>query len=115
DSPPSGGEFEMSAVAKIVAADQTLTAMVLRQANSVAVSGTEPVEDLDRACSRIGVAAINQLAIASGLGRVAGTTGPLCEVRSIAWRQSVCAAELCQYLAGGRELEAGEAYLAGLL
>lgn len=111
----STGNYTVETLTRTIASSSSLTALVLRQASSAALAAAVPARTLELACSRIGAKAIQELVVVVGLGDVACAEGPLAELRAAAWQHSVCAAELCQYIAGLRGLPASEAYLVGLL
>jgi HD-like signal output (HDOD) protein len=109
------GNYSMNEVARLVSADQVLSALVLRDAASVASAPATPIRTLVLACNRIGAKAIHQLAVATGISSVACREGPLLELRLATWRRSVAAAEICGFVASLRNLPPEEAYLIGLL
>jgi len=101
-------------VVSIVAADATLAAAVLRRASSAAMR-VQGSLTLEAAISRLGIAEITQLVLATGFGATAMKVGPLAELRRSQWRRSVLSATFCKELAPKRGVDPEQAFLAGLL
>lgn len=100
---------------KIIETDGTLTAMVLRYANSAGRAARLPVTELTAAVSRVGIRAVAQIALAQELGRLYGKTGKLADVRKMLWQRSLVSALVCQTLARHRGWNADQAFTVGLL
>ncbi|MBN1610166.1 MAG: HDOD domain-containing protein [Polyangiaceae bacterium] len=103
-------------VSRVISADPALAGAVLRLANSATYNrGSTGATTLTDAVGRVGLKAVHQIALAAGLGQEVCQTGPLQELRLLCWRWAVSSAILCQQLAARREVEAGVAFLGGLL
>jgi len=112
----STDDYDLASIEELIAADQVLTASVLRLARSAAMGGGRaPVSTLTQALSRVGSSAVMLLAFASGAGAHANAAGTLKALRRETWRRSVYAAEICRVLARLYRIPPGEAFLAGLL
>ncbi len=107
--------YGVGEVADVLAADAALAATVLAAANSALLGTGGAITSLSRAVNRLGARAVGSIAIASGVGAVAVTTGVLQDVRFRVWRRSMTCALTCQKLGGARGLVPEEAFLAGLL
>lgn len=105
----------LAEVAQLVGADAVLAAAILRCANSALYLRGPPVADLLQAVTRIGVAEVLRLLIASGLSTVAQAVGPLVSLRRRIWIEGLAGAALCQELARQRGLRPEEAFVLGLL
>jgi len=108
-------EYGLGDLSRVVASDPTLTADVLRCANSMIYRRGEPVSGLGQAISRIGAQEVARLALSSGLAVHAQAPGSLAALKRAAWIDSVASAVLCQVLARQRGLKAEEAFVLGLL
>jgi putative nucleotidyltransferase with HDIG domain len=108
-------DYSMSELSALVTSDQTLTAAVLRAANSARARGSRSPTSLHEAIGRIGSNELVRLAFAVGLGQEACKDGVLLDLRRTVWRQSVWSAFLCRELAGRWGLDPDPAFLCGLL
>jgi putative nucleotidyltransferase with HDIG domain len=108
-------DYAMSELSALVTSDQTLTAAVLRAANSARARGNRTLASLHEAINRIGSNDLVRLAFAVGLGQEACKDGVLLDLRRTVWRQSVWSAFLCRELAGRWGLDPEPAFLCGLL
>lgn len=111
----SGGDYGLDALTKLVQADQALATNAMRAANSAFYRSSAKVTNLHAAIGRIGAKELGNIAIAGTLGLSANAGGPLASLRQDSWRASLVAALVSQELARARQLEPGEAFLAGLL
>lgn len=111
----SGGDYGLDALTKLVQADQALATNAMRAANSAFYRASSPVTNLHAAIGRIGAKELGNIAIAGTLGLSANASGPLASLRQDSWRASLVAALVSQELARARQVEPGEAFLAGLL
>ncbi|MDX2010776.1 MAG: HDOD domain-containing protein [Myxococcaceae bacterium] len=107
--------YSLDALVRLVEADPALATHVIRAANSAFFRATTPITTLPAAISRVGASELANIAIAGTLGLQASIEGPLAEMRRDSWRRSLVGALLSQELARVRTLDAGEAFLAGLL
>jgi HD-like signal output (HDOD) protein len=107
--------YGVGEVADVLAADAALAATVLAAANSALLGGAVPVTSLSRAVNRLGARTVGSIAVASGVGAVAVTSGVLQDVKFRVWRRSMTCALTCQKLGEARGLAPEEAFLAGLL
>ncbi len=108
-------DFGLRDVAAIVAADATLTATALRQANSAGVGAVTRVDNLETAVLKLGAQELARLALAATVGSAACGVGPLAELRREQWQSALMSAMLCQELAGRRGIRPDVAFMAGLL
>jgi len=108
-------EVGLAEVSRLVAADASLAADVLRCANSATYWRGDPVTGLSQAASRIGASQLFRLLLAASLGVVANRSGPLAELRRIVWIESLASAALCQELSAKRGLKGEDAFTLGLL
>jgi len=100
-------------VRNIVAKDPTLTAKVLRAANSAAMGLRREVGTLDAAIAMIGMAQVRTLALTACMN-VAFPVAPGLN-RGEFWANSMACAGYAQWLAGGAGLDSQEAWLAGMM
>lgn len=107
--------YGVAEVAEVLAADAALATTVLAAANSALMGGTSEITSLSRAVNRLGARTVGSIAVASGVGTVALTTGVLQDVRYRVWRRGMTCALACQKLGGARGLVPEDAFLAGLL
>lgn len=111
----SSGNYGMPDLAKAVESDQALATAVMRTANSAFYGASKPITTLQLGIARVGANSLNNIAIAGTLGAQGSSEGPLVSLRKASWRRSLISALLCQHLAPRRKINAGEAFLAGLL
>jgi HD-like signal output (HDOD) protein len=104
----------LAEVASIIGTDASLTANLLREASSAQFGGIAPTS-LEGALGKLGLDAVVRTAIAVALGKSAGAAGPLADLRRDEWRRSLLSAVFCKELATRRGVDAGQAFLAGLL
>jgi HD-like signal output (HDOD) protein len=107
--------YGVGEVAEIVGADAALATTVLAAANSALLSAASAITSVSRAVNRLGARTVGSIAMASGVGAAALSTGVLFDVKFRVWRRGMTCALACQKLAPGRGLDAEEAFLAGLL
>jgi HD-like signal output (HDOD) protein len=108
-------DYSTGELRKIVAADQTLVADVLRAANSAGNSTGAAIASLERALTQIGGSGVKRLALGRTLGTWSASPGPLSSLRHKAWKDAVICAVVCQQLAARRRMDAEEAFLCGML
>jgi HD-like signal output (HDOD) protein len=111
----AGEGYGMREIVPIVAADSTLSAAVLRQANSAMAMRSRPVDSLEAAVLKLGAQEIVRLALAQTVGKAASAPGALASLRREQWRSSLISATLCQGLAPRRGIRPELAFMAGLL
>jgi HD-like signal output (HDOD) protein len=102
-------------VAEVIAADAALATRVLAAANSALLGGGAPITTLSRAVNRLGARTVGSIALASGVGAVATSSGVLLDVKFRVWRRSLTCALSAQKLGPARGLAPDEAFLGGLL
>lgn len=100
-------------VRNIVAKDPTLTAKVLRAANSAGMGLRREVGTLDAAIAMIGMAQVRTLALTACMNVAFPVVAGL--KRAEFWGNSMACAGYAQWLAGGAGLDAQEAWLAGMM
>jgi HD-like signal output (HDOD) protein len=105
----------MREITSVVYADATLSATLLRLANSAAHGGKVRVDSLESAVLKLGTHELVKLATASSLGAIACAGGPLVWLRREQWRSSLFGAILCEALAVRRNIRPELAFMAGLL
>jgi putative nucleotidyltransferase with HDIG domain len=103
-------------IARLVSMEPALAADVLRLANTAPFSNNgNRVDTLEKACARLGERQIVRLCLASTLGGIALTSGPLVALRRRYWNASLASALVCEALAKSRAIRPDGAYIAGLL
>jgi HD-like signal output (HDOD) protein len=103
-------------ISKVVSRDQTLSAAVLRLANSAALSGGRTLTTVPTALMRIGVNELVVLAFATAMRLEATQAGPLHELRRVLWHRGLSASIVCRDLAAqSGSLQPDTALLCGLL
>lgn len=107
--------YAIAEVADVVATDAPLAATVLAAANSALLAGAAPITSVSRAVNRLGARTVGSIALASGVGALAVSSGVLQDVKFRVWRRGITCALASQKLAPERKLEPEEAFLAGLL
>lgn len=105
----------LAQVAQLVGVDAALAAAILRCASSAVYRRGDPVADLQQAITRIGVAEVQRLVLASGLATAAQALGPLVALRRFLWIEGLAGAAICAELARLRGLRVEEAFVVGLL
>ena len=110
----AAGDFGLRDLAAVIRADQGLSAALLRHANA-SLQGGNKVASIDQALGRVGARTLVGLALSTKLGGMAAAAGPLVELKHRHWREAVLSATVCERLAPLRGLEAGEAFICGLL
>ncbi len=108
-------KYGLREITSVVAADATLSATLLRLANSAAMGSKVRVDSLESAVFKVGTHQLVQLATASSVGAVACASGPLAFLRREQWRGSLFSGMLCQELAMRRGVRPELAFMAGLL
>jgi len=106
-------ETRVEDLQKVLAADQQLTAKILRIANSSFYGGHRSVSNLSDAIVRLGFKTIKNLVIASAVKSLSGKSG---FVQDLLWQHSIGCAIAAQTIArkvNYRQLE--EAFLVGLM
>ena len=100
-------------VRNIISKDPTLTAKVLRAANSAAMGLRREVNSLDTAIAMIGMAQVRTLALTACMN----VAFPVAEGlnRTEFWKGSMACAGYAQWLAGTVGLDGQEAWLAGMM
>jgi HD-like signal output (HDOD) protein len=104
---------ELTYVRDLIAKDPTLTATVLRMANSSMFGMRRPVNTLEAAISLVGLSAIRSKAIAICLTGVFPL--PQGMSRAVFWSQSLKCAGYSMWLALAIGMEQNEAWLAGMM
>lgn len=105
--------ISLAAVAELISKDSTLSAKVLRLANSARYSPSHTISSLGDAAAALGLETLRNLTLAAGL------TGAFPIVkgldRAVFWRHSVATAAYARILSKMLQLDADTAYLAGLM
>jgi HD-like signal output (HDOD) protein len=106
-------DVSISKVRDIIAKDPTLTAKVLRAANSAGLGLRREISTLDAAIAMVGMSQVRTLALSACMNvsfpMVAGLD------RSEFWRNSMACAGYAHWLAGGIGMDGQEAWLAGMM
>jgi HD-like signal output (HDOD) protein len=100
-------------VRKLIAKDPTLTAKVLRLANSAGYGLQREVSSLDEATALVGLRQVRTLALTACLNVAFPMTSGL--DRTEFWRFSMACAGYAQWLAGALQLDSQQAWLAGMM
>jgi HD-like signal output (HDOD) protein len=106
-------DISIGKVRDIIAKDPTLTAKVLRAANSAGMGLRREISTLDNAIAMIGMSQVRTLALSACMNvafpMVAGLD------RTEFWRNSMACAGYAHWLAGGIGLDGQEAWLTGMM
>lgn len=103
-------------LASTIETDQSLTAAVLRTANSTAYRGYHEITNLEQAFLRIGQRALRGMILGFSVKHLAiRTGGPQRTIGEELWRRSTASAVICAYFGVPRGLPADELTLVGLL
>lgn len=100
-------------VRKLIAKDPTLTAKVLRLANSAGYGLQREVSSLDEATALVGLLQVRTLALTACLNVAFPMSSGL--DRSEFWRFSMACAGYAQWLAGALQLDSQQAWLTGMM
>ena len=103
----------LAAIADLIAKDATLTAKVLRLANSDRYSPSHQISDLRDAAAALGRETLRNLALAAGMAHAFPQVEGL--ERTTFWRHSIATAHYARILGQMFLLDAEEAYVAGLM
>ena len=106
-------DISIAKVRDIIAKDPTLTAKVLRAANSAGLGLRREISTLDGAISMIGMSQVRTLALSACMN-VAFPMVPGLD-RTEFWRNSMACAGYAHWLAGGIGMDGQEAWLAGMM
>ncbi len=105
-------------IGQIIERDPSLTARLLRVANSAAFSRGEPVTSIGTAISRLGMGHVRSLCLAVGIVRAFGEAGQRLDHKRY-WEHSAAVGLVAERLASlskrYAEVDGSEAYTAGLL
>jgi HD-like signal output (HDOD) protein len=109
-------DASVSSLARIMAADQALAAMVLKLANSAYYGYARRIESLPDAVVLLGFASVKNLAITASITRLLSTDkDDLSAVRQGIFEHSLCAAVGARILGRTRRISGEKAFVAGLL
>lgn len=106
-------EVTIAQVRDILAKDPTLTAKVLRAANSAGLGARREISSLDSAITMLGMSQVRTLALAACMNVVFPTVAGL--DRAEFWRNSMASAGYAQWLAGGIGMDSQLAWLTGMM
>lgn len=109
-------DASVSSLARIMAGDQALAAMVLKLANSAYYGYARRIESLPDAVVLLGFASVKNLAITASITRLLSThRDEYAGVRSALFDHSLCTAVSARILARSRRISREKAFVAGLL
>jgi putative nucleotidyltransferase with HDIG domain len=109
-------DASVSSLARIMAADQALAAMVLKLANSAYYGYARRIESLPDAVVLLGFASVKNLAITASITRLLATDrDDLSEVRQGIFEHSLATAVCARILGRTRRVSGEKAFVAGLL
>ncbi len=103
-------------IAKVLSQDQTMSARVLRLANSAAYAGTQQITNLEIALSRWGMKSIHSLMLKESIKAM--TIKKTAEGKSraeVLWKRSVASGVVMENLSYCYKLKPEDAFIAGLL
>lgn len=105
--------ISLGAISELIAKDSTLTAKVLRLANSARYSPSHQIDHLQDAAAALGLETLRNLS----LGACISCSFPVVQGldRKVFWRHSIATANYARILSRQLELDADSAYLAGLM
>ncbi len=107
---------DLSDIARLVRAETSLAAQVVRMANSVFYGLGQPVRSIEEAIQRLGFAEVNRLVLTlNGRQLFQGPLGHVgLSVESV-WQNALAVAVCAETVAGYAQLDRGLAYLGGIL
>ena len=109
-------DASVSSLARIMAGDQALAAMVLKLANSAYYGYARRIESLPDAVVLLGFASVKNLAITASITRLLATDqDDLSEIRRGIFDHSLCTAVCARILGRTRRVSGEKAFVAGLL
>jgi HD-like signal output (HDOD) protein len=109
-------DASVSSLARIMAGDQALAAMVLKLANSAYYGYARRIESLPDAVVLLGFASVKNLAITASITRLLATDqDDLTEIRSGIFDHSLCTAVCARILGRTKRVSGEKAFVAGLL
>ena len=109
-------DASVSSLARIMAGDQALAAMVLKLANSAYYGYARRIESLPDAVVLLGFSSVKNLAITASITRLLATDqDDLTEIRSGIFDHSLCTAVCARILGRTRRVSGEKAFVAGLL
>src|SRR3954452_691797 len=109
-------DASVSSLARIMAGDQALAAMVLKLANSAYYGYARKIESLPDAVVLLGFASVKNLAITASITRLLATEkDDLSEIRSGIFEHSLATAVSARILGRMRRVSGEKAFVAGLL
>lgn len=115
----SRDDWSMPELERAVRSDPSVTASLVRMANSVALRGKDPITTIPAAVARLGARGVLKLAWASSTTAALTPSGPLVSLRQRAWREALVAAQVAQWLAnpavGLAPHDAETAFVMGML
>ncbi|MET0519901.1 MAG: HDOD domain-containing protein [Burkholderiaceae bacterium] len=105
--------ISLGAISELIAKDSTLTAKVLRLANSARYSPSHQIDHLQDAAAALGLETLRNLS----LGACISCSFPNVQGldRKVFWRHSIATANYARIVSRLLELDADSAYLAGLM
>lgn len=111
----SDESWDARGLAELISRDQALASHVLRVANSAAYAPKEPITSLQQATSRLGMAAVCEIAVAVSLrGRIFRVPGQQVKIRQM-WMHSAAAGLYAKDVARMLSADVEGAFLCGLL
>ena len=105
--------ISLAAIAELIGKDSTLTARVLRLANSARYSPSHQIDHLQDAAAALGLETLRNLSLAACLSGAFPVVKGL--DRTLFWRHSIATANYARILSRQLQLDADTAYLAGLM
>jgi putative nucleotidyltransferase with HDIG domain len=109
-------DASVSSLARIMAADQALAAMVLKLANSAYYGYARRIESLPDAVVLLGFASVKNLAITASITRLLATDrDDLSQIRQGIFEHSLATATCARLLGRTRRVSGEKAFVAGLL
>lgn len=105
--------ISLAAVAELISKDSTLSAKVLRLANSARYSPSHTISKLSDAAAALGLETLRNLTLAACLSGAFPVVKGL--DRAVFWRHSLATAAYARILSRMLQLDADTAYLAGLM
>jgi HD-like signal output (HDOD) protein len=109
-------DASVSSLARIMAGDQALAAMVLKLANSAYYGYARKIESLPDAVVLLGFASVKNLAITASITRLLATDrDDLARTRTELFDHSLATAVGCRILGRSKRISAEKAFVAGLL
>lgn len=111
----TSAEADAQQLSKLITSDPALATHVMRVASSAVYMRNNPINSLQQAITRMGLAEVANIAFTVAVqGKLLNAPGQLSEVRAM-WSEAVCAGIWAREIASELDMDQGTLYLCGLL